>query len=92
MAVAGHLSQVIINGPSEAVLAVAGHVSQVVWKGSKALPFDLVFFFFYFPVCNSIVPMRFLPWEIRIAFLWESQLRRSRATQAMCILGVLVFP
>ena len=34
MAVAGHLSQVIINGPSEAVPVVAGHVSW--WCGRAA--------------------------------------------------------
>ena len=33
--------------------------------------------FFY----NSFVPMRFLPWDIRVAFPGESQLRQSRATQ-----------
>ena len=36
----------------------------------------LVFIF-----CNWIVPMGLLPWEIRIAFPGESQLRQSRATQ-----------
>ena len=30
---------------------------------------------------NCIVPLGFLPWEIRVAFPWESQLRHSLATQ-----------
>ena len=34
-----------------------------------------------FPFHNCIVPIRFIPWEIRIAFPGESQLRQSRATQ-----------
>ena len=36
-------------------------------------------FFFTFNFYNSIVPMGFLPWEIRVAFPGESQLRQSRA-------------
>ena len=32
-------------------------------------------------VYNCTVPMRFFPWEIRVAFPGESQLRQSRATQ-----------
>ena len=42
----------------------------------------LVYFIFnkkYF--YNNVVPLEFLLWEIRVAFLGESQLRRSRATQ-----------
>ena len=30
---------------------------------------------------NCIVPMEFLPWDIRVAFPMESQLRQSRETQ-----------
>ena len=30
--------------------------------------------------------------EIRVAFPGESQLRQSRATNLLCMLGVLVFP
>ena len=30
---------------------------------------------------NCIVPMGFLPWEIRVAFPGESQLRQGRVTQ-----------
>ena len=37
----------------------------------------VVVFTFY----KCIVPMGFLPWEIRVAFHEESQLRQSRATQ-----------
>ena len=40
----------------------------------------------------GIVPEGFLPWEIRVAFLRESQLRQGRATNLWCMLGVLVFP
>ena len=43
--------------------------------------FTFYFFFFFFTVYNRIVPMGFLPWEIRVAFPGESQLRESRATQ-----------
>ena len=31
--------------------------------------------------------MGFLPWKIRVAFPWESQLRQSRATQPMVQVG-----
>ena len=41
---------------------------------------------------NRIVPMEILPCETRLAFPGESQLRQSRATQPLCMLGVLVFP
>ena len=37
--------------------------------------------FFFFTFYNCIVPMGFLPWEIRVAFPRGSQLRQSRATQ-----------
>ena len=30
---------------------------------------------------NCVVPLGFIPWEIRVAFPGESQLRQSRATQ-----------
>ena len=36
-------------------------------------------FFFFFKKC--IVPMGFIPWEIRVAFSGESKLQQSRATQ-----------
>ena len=39
------------------------------------------YFYFYFTFYICIVPMGFLPWEIRVAFPGESQLRLSRATQ-----------
>ena len=42
---------------------------------------------------NYIVPMGFLPWEIRVAFPGERQLRQSRATQPTVHAGCfLVFP
>ena len=37
--------------------------------------------YFYFTFYKCIVPMQFLPWEFRVAFPGESQLRKSRATQ-----------
>ena len=40
-----------------------------------------MYFFFFFTFYNCIVPMGFLPWEIRVAFPRGSQLRQSRATQ-----------
>ena len=40
-----------------------------------------LFFFTSFTFYNCIVPMGFLPWEIRVSFPGESQLRQSRATQ-----------
>ena len=42
---------------------------------------DFFFFFFYFTFYSCIDPVGFLPWEIRVAFPGESQLRQSRATQ-----------
>ena len=36
---------------------------------------------FYFPFYICIVPMGFLPWEIRVAFPGKSQLRQSRANK-----------
>ena len=36
---------------------------------------------------NFIVPMEFLPWEIRVAFPGESQLRQIRATQPKVYAG-----
>ena len=44
-------------------------------KGIVDVCYEL--FFFY----NCIVPVGFLPWEIRVAFPGESQLRQSCATQ-----------
>ena len=42
---------------------------------------------FTFAFDNCIVPMGFLPWEIRVAFPGESQLRHNRATQpTFCLL------
>ena len=43
-----------------------------------SLLFFLIFFNTFY-IC--IVPVRFLPWEIRAAFPGESQLRQSRSTQ-----------
>ena len=40
-----------------------------------------VCFVFFYTFYNCIVPIGFLPWEIRVAFPAESQLRQSRATQ-----------
>ena len=50
---------------------------------SLFLFFFLFFFFFFFCLFYNctIVPMRFHPWEIRVAFPKESQLRQSRAKQ-----------
>ena len=45
----------------------------------------LLFSTFY----NCVVPMGFLPWEIRVAFHEESQLRQSRATQPSAHAGCL---
>ena len=42
-------------------------------------------------VFNCIVSLGFLPWEIRVAFPGESQLRQSCA-KLQCMLSVLVFP
>ena len=41
----------------------------------------MMVFYSSFFFLNCIVPMGFLPWEIRVAFPGESQLRQSRATQ-----------
>ena len=38
-------------------------------------------FLSYFTFYNCIVPVGFLPWEIRVVFPAESQLRQSHATQ-----------
>ena len=49
----------------------------------NACPFAAIFDHFlcqYFYFYNCIVPMGFLPWEIRVAFP-ESQLQQSHATQ-----------
>ena len=43
-------------------------------------PFFFFFFYFTFTFYNYIVPMGFLPWEIRIAFPGENQRRQSRDT------------
>ena len=40
--------------------------------------FLLLLFLFY----NCIDPLKFIPWEIRVAFPGESLLRQSRATQS----------
>ena len=47
------------------------------------------FFFSFFPLTfyNCIVPMGFLPWEIRVALPRERQLRQIRATQPMVHAG-----
>ena len=50
------------------------------------LLFLFFFFFFFFFFCctfyNCIVPLRFLPWEIQVAFPGENQPRQSRTTQS----------
>ena len=51
---------------------------QIVLTSIRAR-FFLFFFFFTFYYC--IVPMGFLPWEIRVTLFGESQLQQSRATQ-----------
>ena len=38
-------------------------------------------FFLSFLILQLIVPFEFLPWEIRVAFPGECQMRQSRATQ-----------
>ena len=43
--------------------------------------FSSFFFFFSLDIYNCIIPMGFLPWEIRVVFSGESQLRQNRATQ-----------
>ena len=50
-----------------------------VAKKKKNLYF--FFFLFFLTFYNCIVPMGFLPWEIRVAFPGESQLQQSRATR-----------
>ena len=52
------------------------HFRDLVEKYKPTATFT-VFFTFY----NCIVKRGFLPWEIRVAFPGESQLRQSRATQ-----------
>ena len=41
----------------------------------------MLLLYFAFTLLFIIVPMGFLPWEIRVAFPVESHLRQSRATQ-----------
>ena len=43
--------------------------------------FSLGYLLFHLFIYNRTVLLGFLPWEIRVAFLGESQLRQSRATQ-----------
>ena len=43
--------------------------------------------FFLKTFYNTVVPVGFLPWEIRVAFLRESQLRQSHATQPRMLAG-----
>ena len=54
------------------------YVTSVQATGCRCLQ-ELSFNFFFLHSC--IVPMGFLPWEIRVAFPGESKLRLSRATQ-----------
>ena len=49
----------------------------LIRKPSDLLRMTFLLLLFY----NCIVQMRFLPWEIRVAFSGESQPRQSRATQ-----------
>ena len=46
-----------------------------------------VFFKFLQKSSNCIVPLGFLPWEIRVAFPGENQLRQTRATQPRVHVG-----
>ena len=54
-------------------------ITLVVW-GSH-VPDSWMLILFYFTFFNCIVPMGIFPWEIRVAFPRESQLRQSRAIQ-----------
>ena len=50
------------------------------------LALSVIFFVFVFCVCfilfcNCVIPLGFLPWEIRVAFPGESQLQQSCTTQ-----------
>ena len=49
-----------------------------IWDRNKKWS---TYFFLTLLFYNCIVPMGFLPWEIRVAFPGKSQLRQSRATQ-----------
>ena len=49
-----------------------------------------VFFSFFPPFYNCIVPLGFLPWEIRVAFPGASQLSRVALLNLQCMMGVLV--
>ena len=52
------------------------------------IPFSSkIFYFVYLIFYKCIVPLEFLPWEIRVVFPGESQLRQSRATQPMQYAG-----
>ena len=53
--------------------------TDVVWGWARLNDLGPVFFFVFF--YNCIVPVGFLPWEIRVAFPGESQLQQSRAIQ-----------
>ena len=48
-----------------------------------------LFTFFFISFYKCVVPMGFLPWEIRVAFPGESQLQQSRATQPTMHAGCL---
>ena len=52
-----------------------------VWQEYCGKVFVVVTYYNLKKKYNCIVPVRFLPWEIWVAFPGESQLRQSRATQ-----------
>ena len=60
-------------------------------KCAKWFMCTLRFLLSVFSPFNCIVPLGFLPWEIRVAFPEESQLRVA-LPELQCILGVFVFP
>ena len=76
------------------------HIFYLVWKYSyKSLEVllkniyiytqGLFFFFLHFTFYNYVIPLGFLPWEIRVAFPWE---KPTATPNLLCVLGVLVFP
>ena len=75
---------------TDSSLSLCARITTVYWahlwnpvphrKETNRL-FFTYFFNIYNTVYNCIVPMGFLPWEIQVAFPWESQLRHCCATQ-----------
>ena len=75
--------------------AITSHWGGLGFKPVSARTQRCIFFspFIFFPTLyNCLVTMGFLPQAIRVAFLGESQLRQSRATQSTVHAGCLVFP